>query len=98
MHASFFVRECDYVIIVLAHYSHCLYLVLFATGEGRGKTTKRKTAKAIVSVFFSGSQGSHVWLAWFAWLARLARWLAGSHIGHTLVKYEFELLSTSSSC
>ena len=66
---------------MLAHYYHCLYLVLFATGEGRGKTAKRKTAKAIVSVFFSGSQGSHVWLAW---LARLARWLAGSHIGHTL--------------
>ena len=73
MHASFFVRECDYVIIMLAHYSHCLYLVLFATGEGRGKTAKRKTAKAIVSVFFSGSQGSHVWLAWLARLARMAR-------------------------
>ena len=55
---------------MLAHYSHCLCLVLFATGEGRGKTAKRKTAKVIVSVFFSGSQGSHVWLA-------------GSHIGHT---------------
>ena len=79
MHASFFVRESDYVIIMLAHYSHCLYLVLFATGEGRGKTTKRKTAKAIVSVFFSGSQGSHVWLAW---LARLARWLA--HWPHSI--------------
>ena len=67
---------------MLAHYCHCLYLVLFATGEGRGKTAKRKTAKAIVSVFSSGSQGSHVWLAWLAWLARLARmarmarWLA----------------------
>ena len=59
---------------MLAHYSHCLYLVLFATGEGRGKTAKRKTAKAIVSVFFSGSQGSHVWLA-----GSLARTLATLH-------------------
>ena len=66
---------------MLAHYSHCLYLVLFATGEERGKTAKRKTAKAIVSVFFSGSQGSHVWLAWLAWLA-------GSHIGHTPTSHE----------
>ena len=65
---------------MLAHYCHCLYLVLFATGEGRGKTAKRKTAKAIVSVFSSGSQGSHVWLAWLAWLA-------GSHIGHTHSKH-----------
>ena len=40
---------------------------------GRGKTAKRKTAKAILSVFFSGSQGLHVCLAW---LARLARTLA----------------------
>ena len=72
---------------MLAHYSHCLYLVLFATGEGRGKTSKRKTAKAIVSLFFSssqGSHGSHVWLA-----GSLARTLA------TLVPYRIPKWKTA---